>query len=206
MPVSSHRAGLGRFRFARTRSRIDQGRSRVLLLVVAAGTSAPAIAAEPLDLLFGLQLGAPLAEQLVVCPQGGRHPERPCAEKPVESRDGLFWSGIRLPSSVFAEAGLVSVRGIRVVGGRVVEIELEGMAADLGRLGRSVRQRKGAPHESETIERASRVGGLSRSRTHGLARCHLHALLRRAVPERSAAAARLRERVGGPRNRPLNNL
>jgi hypothetical protein len=137
----------------------------ILLLAVVAGASARAIAAEPLDQLFGLRLGVPLAEQLVACPQGGRHPERPCAEKPVESRDGLFWSGIRLPSSVFAEAGLVSVRGIRVVGGRVVEIELEGMAADLGRLGRSVRQRKGAPHESETIERASRVGGLSRSRT-----------------------------------------
>lgn len=136
-----------------------------LLSAVVAGASVPAAEAEPLDQLFGLRLDAPLADQLVACPQGGRHSERPCAEKPVESRDGLFWSGIRLPSSVFAEAGLVSVRGIRVVGGRVVEIELEAMAADLGRLGRSMRQRKGAPHESETIERASRVGGLSRSRT-----------------------------------------
>lgn len=135
---------------------------------VAAG-SAPSAAREPLQDLYGLRLGEPLADQVVPCPpgDGGAAPgDRPCTEAPIRMRDGLVGVAIRLPRAVFAEVGLLSVRGVRVAEGRVVEIELEGMSADLSRLSRSLRQRKGPPQESETIERHSRVGGFSKPKVH----------------------------------------
>lgn len=148
------------------------GLTAVLLTVaaVAAGCAmrpraeGPAAATEPLGQLYGLQLGTPLAEQLSACgatPAGG-----PCAEHLPTPRDGLVFAGLRLAPAVLAEAGLLSVRGLRVEDGRLVEIELEGQAADLPRLRRSVFARKGKPTESETYERHGRVAGLSQPTLH----------------------------------------
>jgi hypothetical protein len=144
---------------------------RLAAAVIAGVTAAASLAAarEPLQPLYGLRLGEPIADQVVPCSAGndGATPdERPCTEGPIRVRDGLVEARIRLPRAVFAEAGLLSVRGVRLAEGRVVEIELEGMAADLARLGRSLRQRKGPPQETETIERHSRVGGFTRPKVH----------------------------------------
>ena len=139
------------------------------LVLAPFGCSASAI--EPPGQLYGLRLGAPLEEQLTTCPvdaQGRPSRERaqPCWVAPQRISDGLVTERVYLPPSVYGEAGLLEVRSIRVAAGRVVEIELEGMQADLARLSRSLRQRKGPPTETETYERDSRPFGLGQVKAH----------------------------------------
>ena len=139
------------------------------LVLAPLGSSASAI--EPLGQLYGLRLGAPLEEQIMTCPvdaQGRPSRERaqPCWLAPQRISDGLITERIVLPPAVYGEAGLLEVRTLRVAAGRVVEIELEGMQPDLARLSRSLRQRKGAPTETETYERDSRPFGLGQVKAH----------------------------------------
>jgi len=139
------------------------------LVLAPLGSSASAI--EPLGALYGLRLGAPLDEQLRTCPvdaQGRPSRERaqPCWLAPQRISDGLVTERVYLPPAVYAEAGLLEVRTIRVAAGRVVEVELDGMQAELARLSRSLRQRKGPPDETETYERDSRPFGLGQVKAH----------------------------------------
>jgi hypothetical protein len=126
---------------------------------------------EGLDQLYGLRLDVPLEGQFMPCTRyadgaDAQVPRQPCWDAPQPVRDGLVWQGVRLSPAVHAEVGLLQVRGIRVAAGRVVEVELEGMPADLGRLMRSLRQRKGAPTETERYERHGRAGGVASVRFH----------------------------------------
>lgn len=147
----------------------------LLLTLLAAGAligcaAAPAVSAapavrEPAGELYGLRLGQALKDQLVLCgsPQAA---SAPCVDRVDDARDARLIRSVQLPRAVIAETGLLSVRDVRVEGGRVVEIELEGHEVDLARLRRSVMARKGPPVDTETYERGSRVWGVGRVRLH----------------------------------------
>lgn len=147
--------------------------SMLAALLAGAFTTARAAAppSEGLDTLYGIRLGVPLSGQLPACPSGpdgqpDRLDQQVCWTQPRELSDGLVWQGLRLPRQLFAEVGLLELRGVRVQNNRVVEIEIEGMAADLPRLTRSLRQRKGTPTSSESYERHGRVFGLGKVQLH----------------------------------------
>ena len=132
---------------------------------VAANTVPP----ETADTIFGIRLGVSLESQFGACPVGiGKTGEvvaledQPCwRTDPLTPR--LPVRTVLLPRRLLREVGAVTIRSLREVDGLVVEVEAEFPSADVKRVGRYLRQQKGAPAESEKYQREGRGFGISSS-------------------------------------------
>src|SRR5262245_24998817 len=144
---------------------------RALAAAIGALTSSGAPAQTiPPDSLFGIRLGQPLESQMGECSKdekgqyalGYQRGDKACWVQ------GEYGKEVRLPLKIVADTriGFDSNPRVRTRDGIVVEIDAYADGRQWREVARYLIGLYGKPHESETYERDSRVGGLSKVQSH----------------------------------------
>ena len=146
--------------------------ARLCLAILVATLGVPAWAQPHApDTLFGIRIGQALESQFEQCPKNdkgeydfGYHK----GDTPCWKAGGEYYRDVKLPAKVLRDTGAFVQAEARITlrEGVVVEIVGEAHHDTWRQAERYMLRHYGKPAETETYERASRVFGVSRHRTH----------------------------------------